>query len=359
MHAFGNKVTMKIEEIMKGSHSSYIADDFALSSAFVDKEIPLLIFNVTELNFGLVIERLISLYGANKKIVAFTAENDVACKVVELPKQIYSWIYLEKEELVEHKKFDFSDLIKIMFRLRAKDGCEWDRAQTHQSIRINLIEEAYELVEAIDMNNIDMMLEESGDVLLQSVFHACIAEESGEFSVSDMLTALCRKLIDRHTHIFGDNHANTPEEALIFWNEAKKKEKKYVSSSDAISRVPKNLPSLLYSEKIQKIAKKAGFDWTDVSEVVEKVKEELYESIDADVDHKNEECGDLLFAVVNLCRFYKVEPELALRFANEKFERRFSKVEQLAKERNVDMKNSTIEQLDVLWNEVKKQERKN
>ena len=260
-----------------------------------------------------------------------------------------------EKELKERKRFDLGDLEEIMKRLRADDGCEWDKIQTHNSIRINLIEEAYELLEALDQNNRDMMLEECGDVLLQAVFHTQIAEDEKDFTWGDMITALCRKLLDRHTHIFGENHADTPEEALMYWAEAKKKEKKYTSNTDAMGRVPKNFPSLLYAEKVQKIAKKCGFDWDTVDGAVDKVKEELDELLTATPDHRHEEAGDLLFAVCNVLRFFKIDNEMALHDASMKFVRRFQVVEELATKDGKSMSDYTLQQLDEFWNEAKRQ----
>jgi tetrapyrrole methylase family protein/MazG family protein len=170
-----------------------------------------------------------------------------------------------------------------------------------------------------------------------------------------MLTALCRKLLDRHTHIFGENHADTPEEALVFWAEAKKKEKKYTSNTDAMSRVPKNFPALLYAEKVQKIAKKCGFDWDNVDGAVDKVREELDELLTASPEDRHEEAGDLLFAVCNVLRFYKIDNEMALHDANRKFVERFKVVEELATRDGKEMTDYTLQQLDEFWNEAKRQ----
>jgi tetrapyrrole methylase family protein/MazG family protein len=212
-------------------------------------------------------------------------------------------------------RFSFEDLIAIVYRLRAKDGCQWDRAQTHETIRINCIEEAYELVEAIDLNDIDKMLEETGDVLLQGVFHAVIAEDASEYTMTDVLTVLCRKLLDRHTHIFGSVKASSPEEALAAWEAAKAKEKKQQSYTERMEQVAQNLPALIKAEKIQKIAKKANFDWPDAAGALEKLFEEIEELKSADDKSKEEEGGDLLFAAVNVLRHYGVEPEIALAVA--------------------------------------------
>ncbi len=333
------------------SYQSYLECDF-LNTLFFNKRIPLVIVGGDHPEA--VKSKLLDTYG-NVEVLLIGKDN-CRCKVNDIDGE-YEKIIVDAIPLIEAYRFDFSDFVQIMKRLRADDGCEWDRAQTHDSIRINLIEEAYELLEAIDAKDSDMMKEECGDVLMQAIFHTEISEAEGSFDYGDMLTTLCRKLIDRHTHIFGTNHADTPEEALAFWNEAKKKEKKYSSYADSMDKVPKNLPSLLYAEKLQKRAKKSGFDWDKVDGALEKVVEELEELKTATPDKRNEEAGDLLFAVVNVLRFYKIDPEMALHDASLKFYRRFEAVEKLANERGIDMPSSSLEELDKLWNEVKSREK--
>lgn len=346
-----------LERAMKGSFARYIAEDFVSSELVFNKRIPLVVTGVTEGNKAAVISALDKNYGDVAVIVEDGDGEEIAGTVGELCGLSFETVLVTPVAMQERKRFDFSDLVEIMKRLCAEDGCEWDKAQTHASIRINLIEEAYELVEAIDADNRDMMLEECGDVLMQAIFHTEIAEKEGDFDFTDMLTALCRKLIDRHTHIFGANHADNPDEALVFWNEAKKKEKKYKSNADAMDRVPKNLPSLLYAEKLQKIAKKCGFDWTDIKGAKDKIYEETEELLNADKDMRVEEGGDLLFAVVNTLRFLKVEPEIALREASAKFLRRFAAVENTVIESGREMTDCTLDELDSIWNDVKRSER--
>ena len=218
----------------------YIAGDILAGYVFVNKRVPLVVTGVTAENFEAVRARLSDLYGDHKTVCTASSEGGVReCALSQLPPGDYEYLRFGGKRLTARRRFDFSDLVEIMMALRAEGGCEWDRAQTHESIRINLIEEAYELVDAIDKGSREMMLEEAGDVLLQAVFHTQIALDNGEFGYSDMLTALCRKLLDRHTHIFGSNHAENAEQALGFWTEAKKKEKKYSSDADAMSRVPR------------------------------------------------------------------------------------------------------------------------
>ena len=346
---------MKLDDVLKGSYQRYIAADF-LSTVFFNKRIPLVIDGIDFGNVDSIKAKLAEVYG-EVELTAEKAGEDKTLTVSDLTGD-EDVIIAPAVPLVECKRFDFSDLEQIMHRLRADDGCEWDRAQTHESIRINLIEEAYELVDAIDQKDVAAMKEECGDVLMQAVFHAEIAQKNGEFNYMDMVTGLCRKLIDRHTHIFGSNHASNADEALVFWEAAKKKEKHYTSASDQMDRVPKNLPALLFAEKIQKYAKKVGFDWDDVEGAYQKIAEETEELRCADSAHRTEEGGDLLFAVVNALRFYKVEPELALREANKKFMRRFSAVESEVKSSGREMTDCTLDELDAIWNKVKEREKR-
>ncbi|MDE6060030.1 MAG: nucleoside triphosphate pyrophosphohydrolase, partial [Clostridia bacterium] len=321
---------MKFEDLLNSSYQQYIAEDF-LATQFFNKRIPLVILGVKDENLPSVRSKILDSYG-NVNVHCIIAGKAEQVKAVELNEDVLDvdvkldGIIIEGCPVTECERFDFSDFVQIMKRLRADDGCEWDRAQTHESIRINLIEEAYELVEGIDCKDAEMMKEECGDVLMQAVFHTEIAEKNGEFNYADMLTNLCRKLIDRHTHIFGTNHASNPEEALKFWTEAKKKEKKYKSNADAMDRVPKNLPALLYADKVLKIAKKAGFYWDNTDGAIDKVREELVELKEANDsdEHRMEEAGDVLLAAVKAVRMFGVEPEMALREASAKYLRRFT-----------------------------------
>lgn len=361
---------MKVEEVLKGTHQSYLSADF-LSTDFFNKRIPLVISGIDESSIEAVKGKLLDVYG-DVEVHCITKDGEQIKRVVELcdtkdgeqrkkaselcDTKDVSQIIVDGCAVTECKRFDFADFVQIMRRLRAKDGCEWDRAQTHESIRINLIEEAYELVEAIDCKDADMMTEECGDVLMQAIFHTEIARENGEFGYGEMLTNLCRKLIDRHTHIFGKNHAQNAEEALVFWNEAKKKEKKYKSSADAMDRVPKNLPALLYVDKLLKYAKKSGFYVDDKDSALDKVREEALELKEADDSHRTEEAGDLLLAATKAVRIFGVEPEMALKEAGYKYLRRFTALENLARAQGKEMTDFTLDELDKLWKQVKAEE---
>ena len=345
---------MALSDRINGSYQFYTGEDFTPSYILVNKRIPCIVEVSDKKQCSAVKDKIISCYGRDKSVVFSFDGKEGEVKADDLVEFDQVLLTAEKE-LKERKRFDLGDLEEIMKRLRADDGCEWDKIQTHDSIRINLIEEAYELLEALDDKDRDMMIEECGDVLLQAVFHTQIAEDEEDFTWGDMLTAICRKLLDRHTHIFGENHADTPEEALMYWAEAKKKEKKYTSNTDAMSRVPKNFPALLYAEKVQKIAKKCGFDWDTVDGAVEKVKEELDELLTAKPEDRHEEAGDLLFAVCNVLRFFKVDNEMALHDASRKFVRRFQVVEELATRDGKSMSDYTLAELDEFWNEAKRQ----
>lgn len=262
-----------------------------------------------------------------------------------------SYVKVKPMTTLDKSRFNFGDLYWIMRRLRAKDGCPWDKVQTHQSIRSNMIEEAYELVEAINNDDLDNMIEETGDVFLQAIFHCVIGEDTGEYNVQDALSGLCKKLISRHTHIFGEVKANNAEEALKAWEDAKAKEKNTDTLTSKMKKVV--LPSLIRAYKIQKIAKKGGMEFESLAQVEDKIQEELREVAIAKPDDLEKELGDSLFALVNLCRWKGVEPEVALARATDKFVKRFEYVE---KHSNKPMQECSAEELDKLWEEAKSED---
>lgn len=339
------------------SHAFYIAKDIAKSKVFFpSKRIPIIVSAESTEGFVEAVEKLIACYGKEKNVSVFTLDNRSQFTLSQLKLKLKTFpvvLLIEAEDITSSKRFDFQDLIDIMLTLRSENGCKWDREQTHESIRINLIEEAYELVDAIDFADKDMMLEETGDVLLQAVFHTHIGMDNGSFDYGDVLTALCEKLLSRHTHIFGQNHADNIEDALNFWNEAKKQEKGYTSYSNAMELVPKNLPSLLYAYKIQKKAAKAGFDWKEIKGAIDKIGEELSEVLSANESDKEMEGGDLLFSVVNVLRHLGIEPELALKASAQKFLHRFELVEKELTKDGKEMSDFTLEEMDAVWNSVK------
>lgn len=258
-------------------------------------------------------------------------------------------------------RYNIDDLLTIMELLRSPEGCPWDREQDHHSIRSNLIEETYEVLDAIDREDTPNLREELGDLLLQVVFHSRMEEEIGSFSFDDVCNDICQKLVLRHPHVFGGVTADTPEEVLKNWDAIKAQSKGQKTVAQTMDSVPRNLPALMRAVKLQKKAAKVGFDWPDIEGAAQKVTEEAAEvmaayrsGVQADMD---DELGDLLFAVVNLSRFVHSEPEEALTRASDKFSRRFAGVERLAAERGIDMNAATLEELDRLWDEIKLAER--
>ncbi|MCX7724528.1 MAG: nucleoside triphosphate pyrophosphohydrolase [Thermodesulfovibrio sp.] len=249
----------------------------------------------------------------------------------------------------------FDRLVEIMEILRSEKGCPWDKIQTHDTLKKYLIEETYELIEAIENKDPNSIKEELGDLILQIVFHSQIAKEQGSFDINDVIDSITQKMIGRHPHVFGDADFKTPEEVLKQWDERKKEEGKLGSS--ILDGIPKALPSLLRAYKIQSRVAKVGFDWENIDGVIEKIKEELKEVEEAvklgEKEKIEEEIGDLLFSLVNLARFLKIDPETALRKTNKKFEERFKKLEKIAQQRGKDLKNMTLSEMDTIWEEVK------
>lgn len=256
------------------------------------------------------------------------------------------------------EKYNFNDLLRIMEILRAPDGCMWDREQDHQSIRRNFIEETYEVCEAIDEQDPEHLKEELGDVLLQVVFHTEMEKEKGVFDIGDVADGICKKLIYRHPHIFGTVEVGSSEEILRNWDELKRKEKHQETDTSALESVAKSLPGLIRAEKLQKKAAKVGFDWENAQGALEKVEEELDEvkrAMTGDGDPE-EEIGDLLFAVVNVARHLKVDPERAMEKTCNKFVRRFAEMERQAQQENKALSDLSLTELDTLWNRSKEKE---
>ena len=253
------------------------------------------------------------------------------------------------------ENYGVEDLLNIMQLLRAPGGCPWDRAQTHQSIRANMLEEAYEAADAIDRMDMDNLKEELGDVLLQVVFHASMAREAGAFGFDDVVDGICKKLVYRHPHVFGTVEARDPDGALSAWDAQKRKEKGQSTAGDAMDSVARALPALTRAAKLQSKAAKAGFDWREVSPALNKLSEELEEFRTAVREDSNveEELGDLLFAAVKAGRFAGVDGEAALQGACEKFIRRFRAVEALAEG---PLEALDVPELETLWRRAKEQE---
>lgn len=251
--------------------------------------------------------------------------------------------------------YNIDDLKRIMELLRSPEGCPWDKEQTHQSIRRNMLEEAYEVAEAIDENDPAHLKEELGDVLLQVVFHARMAEEAGLFNFDDVVDGIARKLVFRHPHVFGTVEADNTDQALNTWDAQKQVEKDQKTAGDTLDAVARSLPALMRAEKIQAKAQKAGFDWDAVGPVLDKISEETEELKEAVRDNSNieEELGDLLFVTAKAGRFLGLDSELALHAACEKFIRRFRRVEELADKPMTEM---DVPALEELWRRAKAME---
>jgi tetrapyrrole methylase family protein/MazG family protein len=254
---------------------------------------------------------------------------------------------------------NFQKLVDIMTLLRSKDGCPWDKVQTSESIKPYLIEETYEVIEAIDEKDPVKMKEELGDLLLQVVFHAQIAKDRGEFDINDVIDKISDKMVSRHPHVFGDAKFETPEEVTKQWQDRKREEGKLKDS--ALEGVPKELPSLLRAHRLQSRAAKVGFDWAKVEDVFEKLDEELEEFKEAlekkDKKEIEDELGDIFFVLVNISRFVGVNAEEALRKTISKFISRFRYIEMTAADEGRQLSDMTLEEMDALWNEAKKGEK--
>lgn len=258
----------------------------------------------------------------------------------------------------DNKKYkSMEDLLDIMDTLRGNNGCPWDKKQDHKTLKPYLLEECYEVVDAIDSEDIDLLIEELGDVLLQVVFHAQIGKEDGEFDINDVITRLVEKLIVRHPHVFGDVSVSNESGALKSWEASKREEKGIQTYTETLINIPNAMPSLTRSYKIQEKAALTGFDWDDVSGAMAKVDEELIELKEVynsqKKDRIEEEIGDLIFAVVNVARFLKVQPELALKATIEKFINRFRFIEESALTLGKKLDTMSLSEMDLLWNKAK------
>lgn len=247
----------------------------------------------------------------------------------------------------------FQRLVELMARLRAPGGCPWDREQTFDTIKPYLLEETYEVMDAIDARDWRELEGELGDLLLQSVFFAQMAKEAGHFSIGDSIDSINAKLVRRHPHVFGDASAADESDVRRIWAEVKKEEKKDAPPAAMLDSISRRTPALVEAREISSRAAQSGFDWPSVDGVIEKLHEELREIESASTDEVEGEIGDLLFVVVNLARFKKVDPEQALRKTNAKFRARFSFVEEGLAAQGKTPKDATLEEMEGLWQKAK------
>ncbi|MBU3180348.1 nucleoside triphosphate pyrophosphohydrolase [Clostridium psychrophilum] len=343
-----------------------IIDAFDIENQILDKRVGLLITQVYNVSIATDVKlALLEYYKDDMKIKFVRAagveglESIREINLYELDRQkdidYLTSIYIPKD--LEATK-DFHDLLKVINTLRGENGCSWDKEQTHESLKKCLIEESYEVLEAIDAKDEDNIIEELGDVLLQVVFHSQIGKEEGFFNINDVIKGVTNKMINRHPHIFKSKQSKNTKQVLESWENIKTKEKGFSSYTDILKHVPKNLPGLMRAEKVQQKASKVGFDWESVEPAMEKVLEELQEVRDV-YKHDNrakilEEVGDLVFSTVNVARLLDIDPEFAVNYTIDKFINRFQYIEENARSKNLDLLTMSLAEMDELWNESKR-----
>ena len=301
--------------------------------------LPLIVYDLDDSAFASDVKLLLGdLYGEEATVKYLCGGKAKKIALYELDRQktydYTSAVAIEEMDLLEKKRFTLDDLQEIVVRLRKPNGCPWDRVQTNDSIKMSVVEEAYELVDAIDCDDDDKILEEAGDIVLQAVFHAVMKSETGAFNLTDVLTGICTKLITRHTHVFGEDKASDGESALSVWEKNKRTEKHHVTYADSVNDVPKCFPAAMRAQKVGKRASKAGMDFASAKAAAVRLEEEIAEFFEAyqakDAVAAEKEIGDVLFAAVNVGRKAGCDCEKALKEATERFAARFTKAEALA-----------------------------
>lgn len=266
------------------------------------------------------------------------------------------WKEAVKMDFVFKSRYDMGDMLNIMKILRSENGCPWDREQDHRSIRKDFIEEVYEAVEAIDLEDTELLREELGDVLLQVVFHSRIEEEKGSFCFDDVVNEVCQKLVVRHPHVFGDVKVKNSTEVLVNWNDIKQETKGQETYTDTLRSVSGALPALMRAQKLGTRAKRAGMDFPDVNAAIASLESEIAElrsAIESNVNIEGE-MGDVLFSAVNVSRLLKTDAEEALTRSSDKFVKRFEKTEKMVRCDGIDMASLNIDELDAYWQKAKK-----
>lgn len=310
---------------------------YELSERAGELSLPLIVYDLDDSALASDCKLLLGdLFGEETKVTFVSQNRASKIALFELDRQsnydYTSAVAIEQIPLLEKKRFTLNNLKEILLRLRAPDGCPWDRVQTSESIKMAAIEEAYELVDAIDQSDDEKILEETGDLLLQVMFHAVLKEETGAFNLSDVISGICEKLIFRHSHVFGTDGALDENSALSVWEKNKMTEKHQETFADAVNDVPKCFPALMRAQKVGKRAGKAGLDFANTEAAAERLKEELQEFFNAQTpEEKEKELGDLLFAAVNVGRKAGCDCEKALKESVERFAARFTLAEQKAR----------------------------
>ena len=318
----------------------------AIDSAMLASEVKLTLSN----RFGEECTVLISSNAGVKKIKLYELDR--------LKQYDYSTcLYLADCPLEQKQRFDFDDLLEILNRLRAPNGCPWDREQTEKTILKNVVEEAYELVDAVNQEDDDMIVEETGDLILQSAFYTIFGEEDCRYNRYDILSGVCSKLISRHTHVFGGDKASVADDALSVWNKNKIAEKGYDSATEYLKAVPSSMPALMRAEKVGKRASKYGFDFACFEDAIKKFNEEVVElknaKLSGDKNEIEKECGDVIFSAVNAVRLLGVDAELSLSRSVDKFISRFSRVEEKVTSSGKNLTDLTPDELDGVYESVK------
>ncbi|MBX4266416.1 nucleoside triphosphate pyrophosphohydrolase [Clostridium estertheticum] len=342
-----------------------IIDAFDIENQVLDKRVGLLITQVYSLSIASDVKlALLEYYEADMEIYFVRA---AGIKDLESTRKIYLY-ELDRQKDIDYltsiyipKKIDatkdFYDLIKVVDTLRDENGCAWDREQTHESLKKCLIEECYEVLEAIDEKDEDNIIEELGDVLLQVIFHAKIGKEEGYFNINDVICGITNKMINRHPHIFKSLESKTTKQVLESWEIIKSKEKQFNSYTEALKHVPKNLPGLMKAVKVQQKASKVGFDFECLEDAMEKVIEELGEVRDVYKGENRakilEEVGDLVFSTVNIARLLDIDPEVAVNYTIDKFINRFGYIEENARDKGLELNQMSLADMDKLWNKSK------
>lgn len=302
---------------------------------------------------------LMNLYPDDHPVSLVIAAGTAEQTIVEVP-----LFQLDRQNQINHLTSLFipplaqpgslNTFLDIVAHLRAPDGCPWDREQTHQTLRVSLLEETYEVLNALDQDNMVELAEEMGDLLLQIVLHTQIAAEAGDFKMPDVAGGITAKMRRRHPHVFGDVSVEDAEEVLVNWDEIKAQERQDSVKTSLLDSIPTTLPALAQALAVQKRVARVGFDWPDIDGVMDKIAEEVAELVQANMDEREAELGDLLFSIVNLGRWLKLDPETALRDANARFGQRFRAMEAMATARGTTLTKLDAEALDDLWEQAKK-----
>jgi len=342
-----------------------ILDAFDIKNHILDKRCALLITQVYDRFIASEVKLDLLQYYKDETDIYFIKAASVKDKEVvrkiklyQLDRQIdtdyLTSVYIPKDI---NNRYDFRSLTDIIDTLRGDNGCPWDREQTHESLKKCLIEESYEVIEAIDNKDEAALQEELGDLLLQVIMHAQIGEEEGYFDINDVVEGICKKMIERHPHVFGDMELNTSNEVLANWDKIKNKEQGLNTYTEGLKHVAKCLPGLMRAEKIQKKAAKVGFDWDSVNMAIIKAEEEITEIKQAiskgDKENMKEEIGDLIFSAVNIARFLDIDPENAVNYTIEKFIKRFQFIETKGLEAGKNLMDMSLKEMDALWEKSK------